>query len=227
MSYPILPTMPLSMAKGLSKNPNFNTSIQKVAAGRGNSSISMKPYATWDFEWDMDKIQGNEALQSSTIMQFLGTYMVCNGSNGLFLFTDPQDSAVSYANSGMLNVTPGAAAPMGTTGDGSSTQFQLARIIGGVAYDIIQMLNGSITVKVNGSVVYNYSVSSTGVLTFTPTGSPAVAAPANNATLQWTGNYFFLCRFEKDTIDTKRVYTANTGTDLWDVQNIVFHSEFL
>ena len=42
----------------------------------------------------------------------------------------------------MLNVTSGAAAPMGTTGDGTSTQFQLARSIGGVAWDGDQNLNG-------------------------------------------------------------------------------------
>ncbi|MGA7590210.1 MAG: DUF2460 domain-containing protein [Candidatus Sulfotelmatobacter sp.] len=215
-----MPTLPLSMAKGLKKNPNFNTVFQKVAAGRGNASVSLKPYPTWDFEFDMDRITGNEALAASTVASFLGTQMACQGRNNLFLFTDPQDNTVSYATSGMLNVTAGAAAPMGTAGDGSSTQFQLARSIGGVAWDVIQNLNGSITVKVNGTVTTPSSISSTGVATFS-------SAPASGATLQWAGNFFFLCRFSADTVDATRSYTINSGTDQWDFLSIKFSSEFV
>ena len=79
MSYVSMPTLPLSMAKGLKKNPNFNTVFQKVAAGRGNASVSLKPYPTWDFEFDMDRITGNEALAASTVASFLGTQMACQG----------------------------------------------------------------------------------------------------------------------------------------------------
>jgi uncharacterized protein (TIGR02217 family) len=220
MSYTIMPTLPLSMAKGLAKSPNFNTVLQKVAAGRGNASVSMTPYALWDFEFDMDRITGNESAVSSTVAAFLGTMMACQGRNQLFLFTDPQDNSVAYGNSGMLNVTAGAASPMGASGDGVSTQFQLARSIGGVAWDLIQNLNGSILVQVNGSGVVPASVSSTGVVTFT-------TAPANNATLQWTGNFYFLCRFSEDTVDATRSYTINSSTDQWDFSSIKFSSEFV
>lgn len=220
MAYTIMPTLPLSMAKGFHKSWNFNTVLQKVAAGRGNASVSLTPYALWDMEVDLDHITGNEALVSSTVAAFMGTMMACQGRNQLFLFTDPQDSSISYANSGMLNVTTGAAAPMGTAGDGVSTQFQLARSIGGVAWDVIQNLNGSATVKVNGTVVTAVSISSTGVATFT-------SAPASGATLQWTGSFYFLCRFSEDTIDATRSYTTNSGTDQWDFISIKFSSEFV
>jgi hypothetical protein len=59
MSYPVMPALPLSMAKGLHKTPNFewhNAAI-KSAAGRGNRSLVVKPYSTWGFEFDLDKIQ--------------------------------------------------------------------------------------------------------------------------------------------------------------------------
>ena len=220
MSYVIMPTLPLSMAKGVKKNPHFDTVFQPVAAGRGNASVSLTPYALWDFEVDMDRITGNEAVALSTVAAFMGTMMACNGRNGLFLFTDPQDNVVSYANSGMLNVTNGAAAPMGTTGDGTSTQFQLARSIGGVAWDVLQNLNGSIAVKVNGAVVVPASVSSTGIVTFT-------SAPANGATLQWAGSFYFLCRFAEDTVDATRSYSISSGTDQWDFSSIKFSSEFV
>ena len=80
MSYPIMPTLPISMGKGLKKSPAFNNAVQRVAADRGNAAISFKPYPTWNFEFDMDRITGNEAAASSVLAQFMGTLMVCNGS---------------------------------------------------------------------------------------------------------------------------------------------------
>jgi hypothetical protein len=222
MSYPVCPTLPISMAKGLHKSPMFNTVFQKVATSRGNSSASLTPFATWSFEWDMDSVQGNEASASSTIAQFLGLHMACQGRAGLFLFTDGQDNTVAYANSGMLDVTAASATPMASTGNAVSTKFQLARSMAGIAWDVIQ--NVTVTgVKVNGSlktVTTDYAVSSTGVVTF-------VSAPANAATLTWTGTYQYLCRFDADTVDSIRTFTTNSGTDLWDVNGIKFASEFV
>lgn len=227
MSYPIMPALPISMAKGLKKSPDFSNVKQMVAAGRGNSVISLKPYPTWNFELDMDHTTGNEASASSVISQFLGINLQTQGSAGLFLFTDPQDNTVTQSTGIMLNVTTGAALPMGQNGDGTSTKFQLARLIGTSGVDIIQNVNGSIVLKVNGSTVTNYSVSSTGVVTFTPTGSPPVAAPANAATLTWSGSFYYLCRFVTDTLDATRSFTTNSGTDQWDVNSIKFGSEFV
>jgi uncharacterized protein (TIGR02217 family) len=222
MSFAIMPAMPLSMAKGLSKSPVFSTVTQKTAAARSNSSVSLMPFPTWAFSFDMDKITGNEAIPASVIALFLGTFMTCQGANQLFLFTDPQDNAVALTAGVMLNVTPGAASPMGVAGDGVSTQFQLARTVGG-AKDIVQNLNGAAVIKVNGVTLTNitdYSISSTGVVTF-------VSAPANAATLQWSGSFYFLCRFSDDTVDATRVFTKNSGTDIWDISSIKFASEFV
>jgi uncharacterized protein (TIGR02217 family) len=221
MSYPIMTNFPLSMAKGLKKSPVFNTVVQKNAAGRGNSSFSLKPYPTWNFEFDMDSIAGNEAAATTVISGFLGLFMACAGSNGLFLFTDPQDYSVSYSNSCMADVSTSSTTPYALTGNGVSTKFQLARNFGGIvgATDFIQNLNGSITVKVNGTLT-SASVSSTGVVTFS-------TAPANGATLQWAGNFYFLCRFDDDTIDATRIFTTNNGIDLWDFNSIKYSSEFV
>jgi hypothetical protein len=222
MSYPIMPTLSLSMAKGLHKSPAFNNVVQRVAADRGNASASFKPFPTWDFDFDLDRIQGNEAASSSVLAQFMGTFMVCNGSNGLFLFTDPQDNAVVYANGGMLDVTPASATPMGTVGNGVSTQFQLARSIGGLAWDVIQNTNGAPVITVNGvtkTAGTDYSISAAGTVTF-------VVAPANTYALGWQGSFYYLCRFSSDTVDAVRVFTINSGTDQWDV-SVKFSSEFV
>jgi len=216
------------MAKGLKKSPVFNTAAQKVAAQRGNSAVSLTPYATWDFEFDVDRITGNEAAAASVVAQFMGTFMACNGTAQLFLFTDAQDNAVVYANSGMLDVTPASATPMGTTGNGVSTQFQLARSIGGVAWDIVQNTNGSPVIKVNGvtkTAGTDYTISSTGVVTFAV--APGSISPLVTPTLTWQGSFYFLCRFSEDTLDATRVFTINSGTDQWDISSVKFSSEFV
>lgn len=196
-------SMPLSLAKGLKKTPSFNSVVQKTAASVGNSAVALKPYPTWDFEFDLDRITGNEALGNSVLATFLGIYMATAGQAGLFLFVDPQDNSVSAAQFGV--------------GDGVSTLFQLSRNIGG-SVDIIQNVNGSIQVFVNG-VLTSVSISSTGVITFSP-------APANNAVLTWTGSFYFLCRFSEDIVDSVRSFTRNSGTDQWDISSIKFNSEF-
>jgi hypothetical protein len=220
MSITIMPPLPLSMAKGLHKAPVFNTVVQPTAAKRV-SSVSLTPYPTWAFEFDLDAITGNEGAATSTIASFLGTLMVCQGRATTFLFTDPQDSTVSYSTSGMLNVTAGAANPMSSTGDGTSKNFQLARSIGGVSWDILQNVSvGSLKVSgVPQSLGVNYTISSLGVITFG-------TAPANNAVLTWAGSFQFLCRFTEDTVDAVRIFTVNSGTDLWNISGIKFESEF-
>lgn len=222
MSYPVMPVLPISMQRGLNKTPVFNTYFQKTAANRGNVSVSTTPFASWAFEFDMDKIGSNEVDATSVLAQFFGTLMACQGRALLFSWTDPQDSTVAQTTGVMLNVTPAAASPMSQTGDGSSKKFQLARLIGGAGIDVLQ--NVSVTsLYVNGvlkSAGTDYSIDSKGVLTF-------VSAPANSASLAWSGTFSLLCRFDEDTIDATRVFTVNSGADLWDIRSIKWTSEFV
>jgi uncharacterized protein (TIGR02217 family) len=221
MALQIMSGFPLAMSSGLKKSPIFNSIVQRPVAGKGVASASLMPYPCWSFEWSMDRITGNEATASSVIASFMGINIACNGRAFPFLFVDPQDNTVTQSVSGMLNVTSGAAVPMSAAGDGASTQFQLARIIGsgGVPNDIIQNVNGSINVYKNGVLTTAYSLGSTGVVTFN-------TAPTNGATLTWTGNFYYYCRFDEDTLDCTRIYTSNSGTDQWDA-SVKFTSEFL
>ncbi len=203
MAYPVMPTMPLSMASGLKKSPNFNTVRQKGSAGI-NSGIALKPYPTWDFEFAMDNIVGHEHTAASVVAQFFGTYMATAGGAGLFLFTDPQDNSVTGAQFG--------------TGNGTTTAFQLSRNIYGYP-DIIQNTNGTPTFYLNGGVIAPSDISATGVITF---GS----APPPDSILTWTGSFHYLCRFSDDTVDATRVFTINSGLDHWMFQGVKFSSEF-
>jgi len=220
MSYPIMPALPMSMTRGVSKTPVFNTAVQKTAAARSNAGISFTPFPTWDFEFDMDRIVGNEALSSSILAQFLGVYLAVNGPAGLFLFTDPQDHAVVYAGSGLMNLDNPAAGNR-YAGDGASTHFQLMRKVGSVGWDVVQNVNGAPTLQINGVTTSAYSISAAGLVTFN-------TAPANNATLTWQGSFYFLCRFEDPKLDTTRVFTLNDGvSDQWNAHGVKFSSEFV
>ena len=219
MAYPVMnPGVKWSLVKsGFHKSPHFNNEIQKPAAGRGRSSITMMPYPAWDFEVDLNVVQGGEAVYGSVLQWFLGCYIACCGSGGFFLFTDPNDNAVVVGQSCLLNVTPGAAAPMGQLGDGTSKTYQLARPIG-QGVDILQNVSG-VTVYVNGSPV-TATVGSTGVVTFS-------SAPAANAALTWAGSFQYLCQFSDDTLKDLARVSKNSNGFLWSCSSIAFESVFV
>jgi hypothetical protein len=213
---PIMSTdVPWSLVKsGFKKSPHFNTQTQKPAAGRGRSSISFMPYATWDFELDLNYVLGGEQIQYSVLQRFLGCYLACCGAGGFFLFTDPNDNSVED-QSAMLNVTPGAA-PMSQTGDGVSTQFQLARLID-QGVDILQNVTNPVFF-VNGAEATG-SLSGTGVVTFD-------SAPHAGAVLTWQGSFQYLCQFTDDTIKDLARVSKNSNGFLWNC-SIAFESVFV
>lgn len=234
MSYPVMDMcVPWSLVKGgFRKGPKFNSLVQPTAAGRGTSSLSIQPYATWMFDLDLNMVEGGEFVQYSILQKFLGCFMVTAGRGGFFLFTDPGDNSVddtglTTPQSCMLNVTPGALAPMGTPnntiGDGTSTIFQLARMVD-QGVDILQQVsnvqvfvNGTPRIDESGTPLYTVL---NGVVTFN-------IAPADEAVLTWSGSFQYLCQFTEDTLkDLARVSKNSTGY-LWSCGNVTFDSQFV
>lgn len=223
MAYPVMSTsVPWSLVKGgFHKTPHFESLPQKTAAGRGVSTLALQPYPTWDFEVDLNMVLGGEAIAGSVLQSFLGCFIACCGGGNFFLFTDPNDSAVTTAAGVLLNVTPGAATPMGQAGDGASTQFQLARTIG-QGVDILQNINVT-QLNVNGvakALGTDYSVSTTGVITF-------VVPPTNGATLTWAGTFQYLCMFSEDSLKDLARVSKNSSGFLWQCSAIRFESIFI
>lgn len=215
--------VPWSLVKsGFHKTPHFNSMVQTTAAGRGRSSLSLQPYATWDFDLDLNLVLGGESVQYSVLSQFLGCFMASCGRGGFFLFTDPNDNSVddtglSTPQSCMLNVTPGTTNPMAMTGDGTSTQFQLARWID-QGVDILQQVS-NVIVYVNGTST-TATVNATGVVTFS-------TAPANLAVLTWSGSFQYLCQFTDDTLKDLARVSKNSSGWLWSCGSVAFESVFV
>jgi uncharacterized protein (TIGR02217 family) len=199
----IMPTMPLSMAKGLSKSPSFNTVLQKGPAGI-NAAIALRPFPVWSFEFDLDSVQGHEQDAQTVVAQFLGTFMATCGGAFPFQFVDPQDSHATNAQFGI--------------GDNVTTAFQLSRNIFG-SIDIIQNLPVPPTIFVNGAVNAGLTISSSGIVTFTD-------PPAEGDVLTWSGSFRYLCRFSADIVDATRTFTINNMIDTWQFSSIKFSSEF-
>jgi hypothetical protein len=105
-----------------------------------------------------------------------------------FLFTDPYSNTAALTGFG--------------TGTGAQYAFQLLDIEGFPIYD----LNGVPSIYVNGvlqTVGVNYTVSSTGLVTFT-------AAPGA-VPVTWSGAYYRRCRFEMDDFEMEQIVNLCWG----------------
>lgn len=122
--------------------------------------------------------------------QVVGFYMQMQGAAQSWLYNDPQDNTISAATPATFGL-----------GDGTTTKFQITRPIGNYA-DIIQNLNGTPTIYINGTSSTALSIDNTGVVTFN-------SAPANGAVLAWSGSFYFRCRFSDDTLDLKQIFTKH------------------
>jgi len=101
-------------------------------------------------------------------------------------------------------------------GDGSTKVFQLSRAFGAGGFTFVepvQNLNGAPSIYVGGvlkNAGTDYTISSTGLVTFS-------SAPANAVALTWTGGYYYRCRFLQDELDLSRFLQG-----LWEAKKVEF-----
>lgn len=162
------------------KTPVWKTIIQTPASARGEVRIPLQTWPRWQFEMDVTLLTGDASLPSSYFATLVGFFNQVQGKAGDWLYSDPYDNAVAGMQFGV--------------GDGATTAFQLTRTLGGFA-DIIQNLNGTPAIYVNGTPTTPLSISATGLVTFS-------SAPANGASLTWTGSFYYRCRFNDDSLDS-------------------------
>lgn len=193
----------LGFAWPVKKTPVYSTNVQPTASGRGEVRIGLSAYPRWQFDLDVSYLSGDFGQPSSAFAALLGFYMAAQGKLQDWLYEDPYDNAVVGQNFG--------------TGDGSTVAFQLVRsltVTGGL--DIVQNVNGAPTIQVNGVAVTSYTISSTGLVTFS-------AAPGAGQSLTWTGGYYFRCRFNDDSLDSLQ----EDLYQLWSIGGLKFISVIL
>jgi uncharacterized protein (TIGR02217 family) len=156
------------------------------------------------FDYDISYLKGDMGVANpSGLQNLVGFFGSVQGAAQDWLFNDPSDNSVTDMQF--------------ATGDGFTVAFQLIRSVGGMP-DIIQNLNGVPVIKINGNVVLlaNYSISTTGVVTFT-------TPPVNTGILTWTGSFFFRCRFEEDTL----AELQEELFQIWGLSSLKFRSVIL
>jgi len=187
--YPVLP----GLAWPVGKAPLFNTSVQRSASlNELRASWAEDPLYTFKLRYEFlrDEVALNE------LKTLFGFMLARKGSWDSFLFTDDDDASVTAQAFG--------------TGDGVETEFQLVRSFGN-ASEPVKNLNAAPQIYIGGVLQGSgYSVSATGLVTFT-------SAPAAAAALTWTGSYYFRCRFAQDTLDFSQVWKR-----LWETRQVEF-----
>ena len=181
MSNTIFPAL-TGMTFDTVKTPTFNTVTKKAVSGRETRVAYMAtPMYKWQLNFEYLRDQSGVQVPASPyndLKKLMGFFNARRGSFDSFLFEDITDNLATAQQFG--------------TGNGSTTAFQLSRTMGGGTgfLEPVMNLNGTPTIT-GGSVA---SISSTGVVTFS-------SAPSSGAVLSWTGNYYFRCRFDTDTVD--------------------------
>lgn len=198
MSNAVFPTLP-GLGWSVTKAPMWATQVHESVSGMEWRTSQMS-YPRWQFTLTYDVLRAATAYKE--LQQLMDFYNARRGAWDDFLYTDPTDYTVVDE-------------PFGT-GDGSTTEFQLIRkVYAGGFSEPIQNLNGAPSIYKAGvlqATPANYSISSTGVVTFT-------AAPASLAALTWTGSYYFRVRFSQDSLDFE-----NFMRDLWLLKKVSFKS---
>lgn len=118
------------------KAPSFKTIVQTPASNKGENRISLTPNPIYDFEYDYSYLSGDYQTLNSALSNLVGFHCSMGGAANDWLFQDPYDNTATGALLGY--------------GDGTTTTFQLARLLGSGFYDPIQNPQAISALYING-----------------------------------------------------------------------------
>jgi hypothetical protein len=192
----------------------YSTIIQTPSSQRGETRFPLMVYPRWQFELDFNYIKGDTGNDASAMGALVAFYTAMQGAAWDWLYVDPYDNTILSADGVLFSLdAPGTVA----SGDGSTTSFQLGRMIGGIGADIIQNpdLADDFTVTVNETPT-SVVTGPTGIVTFDD-------PPADGAIFTWAGNFFFRCRFVEDEWESLQMNLP----EIWELKGLKFVSVIL
>jgi uncharacterized protein (TIGR02217 family) len=179
------------------KTPLWSTDVKTAVSGKERRR-ALWSYPVWRYSVGYNVLRDRPSAPD--LERLFAFFCAMQGQAGEFLFFDRGDNAVTDQFFG--------------TGDGTTTEFQVKRTIGvgGISFtEPVRAFNGDPVVLVDGvetSVV--------------PTADGKVqfeTAPANGAALNWSGSFFYRCRFEIDELDFAQLMTG-----LWEGRAVDFRT---
>ena len=192
MSNSIYPTLP-GLVFDVTRTPVWSTTT-KVATSLRSYRNANASYPLYRYKLSYEILR--QTLGYSEMATLAGFFNARQGGFDSFLFLDPDDSYV-------------AAQAIGT-GDGSTTKFQLVRTFGGYVEPVFDWFSQSIFD--NGAAAGAYSVSASGLVTFT-------TAPLAGHAITWTGVYYRRVVFAQDTAEFTKFMQA-----LWSLKTVSIES---
>jgi uncharacterized protein (TIGR02217 family) len=179
MSNAVFPTLP-GLRFPVTRTPMWKTMVRTTPSNREYraTNITIPKYRiSLGFEF----LRARAAL--AEYQTLIGFFNARRGASESFVFSDPDDRTATTQIFGV--------------GDGSTKTFQLVRGFGGFSEPVFA-LDGSASIYKDAVLQGSgYSISSTGVVTFT-------TAPASGVVLTWTGNFYWRVRFSRDDLDFEK-----------------------
>lgn len=195
MSNAVFPTLPgIKFRKRMLR---WSTSVRESASGREYRASTGYTYPRYKYSVPMDFLR--TAAPTAELAQLAGFFNARQGRFDDFLYTDPEDNAVTTPQS------------IGT-GNGVTTQFLLVRAYGGFV-EPIGRHNGTPVIRVNGAVVSNYTLDDFGVVTFS-------APPGNGLPVDWTGSFYYRVRFDRDETTFDELWNGVWKADTLDLLTV-------
>lgn len=193
--FPILPGQDFLQAK----SPQWSTGIKIAASGREiRTGYWSAPIYNFNVRHNVLRDRVN-MVEAKRLVAFFNS---CLGSLGIFYYWDQEDYTVAGDQFG--------------TGDGSTTKFQLGRIMAkgtaNACLEPIYALWKDPVIQIAGSTASGYALNDTAQVTF-------ATPPANGAALTWTGSFLYLCRFDQDQLDLDEIVAL-----LWENQGLKFRT---
>lgn len=174
------------------KTPIWKTNIYEATSGKENR-IQKWSYPRYkislNYNFMTDNAVQSVSLDKGELEKLQGFFNSVGGPCDDFLFYDEVENTCTDQPFGI--------------GDGTTKTFQLKRAL----QNWVEPINGILaapTIKVNGTATNSFSWDNHGYITFS-------SAPANNAVLTWSGNYYFRVRFENEELKLTRTYEG-----LWE-----------
>jgi len=169
--YPVLP----GLMWPVKRTPLWRTTTKTTTSGRAWRRAHMR-YPRYRIGLQYEFLRGAAAL--AEFQTLFGFFNARGGGADSFLFLDADDSTAVGQAFGV--------------GNGTATQWQLIRALGGFAEPVYD-LAAAPQLFANGALLTGGYTVSAGLVTFT-------APPAAGVVLTWTGSYYWRCVFEADEL---------------------------
>ena len=196
MSSLVFPTLP-GLEWNVVRAPVWSTSKKESVSGR---RFAVANYSFPRYKYRLSYSVLRQSTAFTELSQLVGLFNKCYGDFDSFLWTDPDDFTVTAQGIG--------------TGDNATRAFQLVRNFGGFIEPVYDV-NSAPQIYVDGvlkTLTTDYSVSSTGVVTF-------VAAPTAGQAITWTGTYYRRVVFSQNSLEFNKFMQA-----LWELKRVDFES---